>query len=302
MSELGVDIGGTFTDVVMRLEDGTFRVSKLLTSYPDLTRAFLKGVHELAAESLPVVERIAHGTTIASNAVIERKGSRTALITTAGFRDVLIIGRQRRFHLYDLQQEKPQPLVPRRLIREVPERVLANGQISVPLDEDCVRSVARWLQVEDIESIAVCLLHSYANPVHERRIAEIIREECGEDTHVSLSSDVSPQFREYERTSTTVINAYLMPVVQTYLRQLVSELRESGYQKPLFVMQSGGGLLDARLVRHFPVRMIDSGPAAAVLMAVRYGQMTGHEDLISFDMGGTTAKLSLILGGGATDG
>ena len=237
-----------------------------------------------------------HGTTLGSNVVIERKGGRVALLTTRGFRDVLIIGREKRYQLYDLFIDKPAPLVPRSRIREVTERVAFDGEILVPLDEAGLRETARALARERVTSIAICFLHSYVNPAHERRAAEIVREETPE-VAVSLSSEVSPVIREYERTSTTVVNAYVMTAVRDYLGRLEEALRALDYRGRLFVMQSGGGIATAEAMARLPVRMIESGPAAGALMAAVYGKLAGQDDLVAFDMGGTTAKLSLIAGG-----
>ena len=228
--------------------------------------------------------------------VIERKGGRVALLTTRGFRDVLIIGREKRYQLYDLFIEKPAPLVPRSRIREVTERVAFDGEVLVPLDEADLRQTVRRLEREGVTSLAVCFLHAYVNPAHERRAADIVHEEAP-GIAVSLSSDVSPVIREYERTSTTVVNAYVMTAVRDYLERLADALRTRGYGGRLFVMQSGGGIATVEAMARFPVRMIESGPAAGALMAAAYGKLTGHADLVAFDMGGTTAKLSLIAGG-----
>jgi N-methylhydantoinase A len=237
-----------------------------------------------------------HGTTLGSNVVIERKGQGVALLTTRGFRDVLVIGREKRYHLYDLFVEKPAPLVPRSRIREVAERIAFDGEVLVPLDEAGLRETVRDLARSGVVSLGICFLHSYVNPAHERRAAEIVREEA---PHValSLSSDVSPVIREYERTSTTVVNSYVMTAVRDYLERLEAALGRLGYGGRLFVMQSGGGIATAETMARFPVRMIESGPAAGALMAAVYGKRTGQADLVAFDMGGTTAKLSLIAGG-----
>ena len=242
------------------------------------------------------VQQAVHGTTLGSNIVIERKGRNVALITTRGFRDVLIIGREKRYQVYDLFIDKPAPLIPRRMIREVDERLMYDGSVLRPLDEDQAREAVQQLAAEGVTTLAVCFLHSYVNPVHERRLAEIAAEEAP-SMSVTLSSDVSPEFREYERTSTTVVNAYVMTAVKDYLRHMAGELRQRGYGGRLYVMQSSGGIATSEAMEHFPVRMIESGPAAGALMAATYGQLTGCPDLISFDMGGTTAKLSLIAGG-----
>jgi N-methylhydantoinase A/oxoprolinase/acetone carboxylase beta subunit len=296
---IGFDVGGTFTDLVLQDPDGALHTAKRLTTYPDPSEACLAGLDDLVARAgVPWAEvaQVVHGTTLGSNIVIERKARGVGLLTTRGFRDVLLIGRQKRYQVYDLQIEKPPPLVPRRLIAEVTERVLADGTVRTPLDEaDCRRAV-RGLVDRGVTTLAVCLLHAYANPDHERRVAAIV---AGEAPHVTvtLSHEVSPTVREYERTSTTVINAYVMTAVRAYLEGLDKALRERGYRGRFFVMQSSGGIATAEAMARHPVRMIESGPAAGALMAAAYGALTGDRDLIAFDMGGTTAKLALVEGG-----
>ena len=219
-----------------------------------------------------------HGTTLGSNVVIERKAQGVGLLTTRGFRDVLIIGREKRYQVYDLQIEKPAPLIPRRFIGEVTERVLADGSVRTPLDEADARRAIRELAARGVTTLAVCLLHAYVNPAHERRLAALVAEEAPHVT-VTLSHEVSPTFREYERTSTTVVNAYVMTAVREYLRGLQAALGERGYRGRLFVMQSSGGVATAEAMERYPVRMIESGPAAGALMAAAYGELTGHRDL-----------------------
>ncbi len=293
------DVGGTFTDFVLQGPDGRLHTAKLLTTHPDPSLACLAGLDELMARTGTAwgdLERAVHGTTLGSNLVIERKATGVALATTRGFRDVLGIGRQKRYQLYDLQIDKPRPLLDRTEVHEVGERMLADGSVHAPLDEPGAAALAETLAARGIRSLAVCFLHSYANPAHERRFAEIVRERAP-GIEVSLSCDVSPQFREYERTSTTVVNAYLVRAVREYLGAMAGRLAERGYGGRLFIMQSGGGVATAETMAQLPVRMIESGPAAGALVAARYGELTGHPDLIAFDMGGTTAKLSLISGG-----
>jgi N-methylhydantoinase A len=292
------DVGGTFTDFVLEA-GGRLHTAKRLTTYPDPSEACLAGLDELMRQAgvpWPELAQAVHGTTLGSNLVIERKASGVALVTTKGFRDVLVIGRQKRYQLYDLQIERPEPLVDRASIFEVEERVLADGSVRTPLDEAGARAVLARLKAIGVRSLAVCFLHAYANPVHERRFAELAAE-VSPEVHCSLSYDVSPQFREYERTSTTVVNAYLMVAVRDYLRRMVEELARRGYGGRLFIMQSGGGTASADTMAQFPVRMIESGPAAGALIAARYGQLGGQPDVIAFDMGGTTAKLSLVVDG-----
>jgi N-methylhydantoinase A len=299
---VGFDVGGTFTDFALQADDGRLLTGKRLTTPHDPARACVEGLRELVAQAgLGWVDlaQAVHGTTLGSNVVIERKGKGVALLTTRGFRDVLIIGREKRYQLYDLFIEKPPPLVPRSGIHEVTERIAFDGEVLTPLDEAELRATARGLAKDGVVSLAVCFLHAYANPAHERRAAEILREEAPHIV-VSLSSDVSPVIREYERTSTTVVNAYVMTAVRDYLERLeraLADMPGGGYRGRLFVMQSGGGIATAETMVRFPVRMIESGPAAGALMAAAYGKLTGHPDLVAFDMGGTTAKLSLVIDG-----
>src|SRR5213083_2192366 len=296
---VGFDVGGTFTDFVLQSPSGDLLTAKRLTTYPDPSEACLAGLDDLLAQgavSWSDVSQATHGTTLGSNIVIERKARGVGLLTTRGFRDVLIIGREKRYQVYDLQIEKPAPLIPRRCIGEVSERILADGSVERALDEADARRAVRELVARGVTTLAICLLHAYANPAHERRLAEIVGQEAPQLT-VTLSHEVSPTFREYERTSTTVVNAYVMTAVRAYLRGLVSTLKERGYRGRLFVMQSSGGIATAEAMERYPVRMIESGPAAGALMAAAYGELTGHRDLIAFDMGGTTAKLALVENG-----
>jgi N-methylhydantoinase A len=296
---VGVDVGGTFTDFVLQSSSGELTTAKRLTTYPDPTDACLAGLDalvRLGGLSWRELAQAVHGTTLGSNIVIERKARGIGLLTTRGFRDVLIIGREKRYQVYDLQIEKPAPLVPRRLIGEVTERILADGSVRDPLDEEDARRAIRALVARGVTTLAVCLLHAYLNPAHEKRLAELVAEEASH-VAVTLSHEVSPTFREYERTSTTVVNAYVMSAVRAYLRDFAAALRERGAPGQLFVMQSSGGIATAEAMERYPVRMIESGPAAGALMAAVYGELTGHRDLIAFDMGGTTAKLCLIENG-----
>ncbi len=297
--QLAFDVGGTFTDFVLQDQQGRLHAMKRLTTYPDPTEACLAGLDELVAQTgvgWEELDRAVHGTTLGSNLVIERKAEGVALATTEGFRDVLAIGRQKRYQLYDLQIDKPRPLIDRTWIWEVPERVRADGSVWRPLDEAAARRAVAAMRERGVRSLAVSFLHSYANPAHERRFAELVAE-LAPGIELSLSSEVSPQFREYERTSTTVVNAYLIPAVREYLARLGEVLRRRGFQGGFWVMQSGGGLAAASTMARFPVRMIESGPAAGALIAARYGQLCGQPDLVAFDMGGTTAKLCLVTEG-----
>ena len=296
---VGFDVGGTFTDFVLQSSTGELHTAKRLTTYPDPSEACLAGLDELVARAAVAfgdLTHVVHGTTLGSNIVIERKATGIGLLTTRGFRDVLIIGREKRYHVYDLQIEKPAPLIPRRLIAEVIERTLADGSIRDPLDEDDARRAIRHLVARGVSTLAICLLHAYVNPAHEKRLAELVAAEAPHVT-VTLSHEVSPTFREYERTSTTVVNAYVMSAVRTYLQSLQAALQARGHGGRLFVMQSSGGVATAAAMERYPVRMIESGPAAGALMAAVYGDLTGDRDLIAFDMGGTTAKLALIENG-----
>src|SRR5213593_2229097 len=293
---IGFDVGGTFTDFVLQSPAGELTTAKRLTTYPDPSEACLAGLDALLAGAGVAwrdVAQAVHGTTLGSNVVIERKARGVGLLTTRGFRDVLLIGREKRYQVYDLQIEKPASLIPRRLIGEVTERILADGSVRSPLDEADARRVVRELVARGVTTLAICLLHAYLNPVHEKRLAELVAREAPHVT-VTMSHEVSPTFREYERTSTTVVNAYVMTAVREYLRGLAAAMTERGYRGRLFVMQSSGGIATAEAMQRYPVRMIESGPAAGALMAAAYGELTGHGDLIAFDMGGTTAKLALI--------
>jgi len=253
---IGFDVGGTFTDFVLQAPSGELLTAKRLTTYPDPSEACLAGLDELCARSGVMwrdVAQAVHGTTLGSNVVIERKARGVGLLTTRGFRDVLLIGREKRYQVYDLQIEKPAPLIPRRWIGEVTERVLADGSVRSPLDEADARRVVRELVARGVTTLAICLLHAYLNPLHERRLAEIVGEEAPE-VRVTMSHEVSPTFREYERTSTTVVNAYVMTAVRAYLRGLAAALAERGSRGRLFVMQSSGGVATAEAMQRYPVR------------------------------------------------
>ena len=294
-----MDIGGTFTDVVFLGDDGRVLVRKVASTPDDYGRGVLAGLDEcirtLGIEPGDVTE-IGHGFTVATNAILEGKGEKTALVTTAGFRDVLELGRIRTPRLYDLYYRKPPPLVERRLRFEVRERVSYEGEVLESLHLSDVEAVADRLAQEGVRSVAVSLLHSYANPDHEAMIAELLTERLpGVD--LSLSSQVLPEMREYERTSTTVINAYVRPVVARYLNDLDRRLRARGLTIPLTIMQSNGGLAPVDVTVDRPIFCIESGPAAGVVGAYHLGGRIDAPDVISFDMGGTTAKASIIEGG-----
>jgi N-methylhydantoinase A len=294
MLRLAFDIGGTFTDYVLQDQrTGRVRIWKVPT-----TREPAVGVETLLAEKIAArelsfeqVSSVIHATTVATNAILERKGARTALVTTAGFRDIILIGRQKRYDMNDLYLEKPAPLVDRSDIFTVEERIDADGRIVKPFDETGARAVAQRIKTAGYASVAVMFLHSYVNPQHERRMAEILQDSS---IDISLSSDVSPKFREYERASTTVANAYVRPLVKRYLDSLDHSLEQKGFRSRLAVMQSNGGVVSSDLARSYPIRVVESGPAAGVLMCAEIGRQLGCDHVMSFDMGGTTAKLGTI--------
>jgi 5-oxoprolinase (ATP-hydrolysing)/N-methylhydantoinase A len=293
---LAIDIGGTFTDlVVLDAESGELAVAKILTTYPDPSDGVLAGVRSLVEGRGPegsAIGRTIHGTTLVTNTLIERKGARTALLTSEGFRDALEIGREGRYDIYDLFLELPAPLVERRLRMEVPERINVRGETLRPLDEEALRQVCSELQGEGIESVAVSFIHSYINPSHEQRAAEVLGEVLG-DAAVSVSHRIAPEMREYERTSTTVANAYVQPLVARYLVGLEAGLRSSGVPAPLQIMLSNGGTCSAETAAKFPVRLVESGPCGGALAAAYWGRLAGDRDVLAFDMGGTTAKACL---------
>ncbi len=297
---LGIDIGGTFTDATLLNEEtGELRIGKVSTTPRDPSIGFLEATQRIlrANNVTPSdVRYVVHATTVATNAIIEGTVAPTAFITTDGFRDMLEIRRQIRPSLYDLQFEKPRPLVPRYWCFGVPERLDYRGQVLTPLDERAVREVAERLRHEPIEAIAVCTLHSYINPMHEKQIGEILSEVLP-NTIISLSSEVAPEIREYYRASTTVINASIRPVVSRYLQNIETRLHEMGLRAELLVMQSSGGVFTFAAAREKPVFMVESGPAAGVIAAAYLGETIGHRNVISFDMGGTTAKAGLIENG-----
>jgi len=299
---LGCDIGGTFTDFVL-LNDrtGELKVSKCLTTPKDPSDAVEQGIRELAQKSPGFVEQldeVIHGTTLVINAIIERKGARTGLITTRGFRDVLELGREIRYAPYDTFAEFPSPLIPRRFRLEVDERIRSNGRVLKPLDPQEAETVVRHLIRMGVESIAVCLINSFENPAHEQMIKDIILKESPHIS-VSISYEVLPQIREYERTSTTVTNAYVKPLTGKYLSRLSERLESIGSGGKLFIMLSSGGITSVETAAEFPVRIIESGPTAAVISGQYYGKLFDIPEMFCFDMGGTTAKSCLIQGGTA---
>jgi N-methylhydantoinase A len=296
---LGVDIGGTFTDLLLIAADGRTVIGKTLTTTVDPSRGAETAVARALREAgVGQGERgvLVHATTLATNAIVERSGPPTALLTTAGFRDALEIGREHRFDLYDLNLEFPRPLVPRHLRFDVPERLAASGAILRPLDEDYLHRLVAELREKGIRAIAVCYLHSYRNPIHERHTAEIIAGMAPE-IRVSLSADVAPEIREFQRASTTAANAYVQERIAGYLGGLRRRAGAAGFAGEIFVMLSSGGIGTVETAVRFPVRLLESGPAAGALAAAALGGRAGFADLLSFDMGGTTAKLCAVQGG-----
>jgi N-methylhydantoinase A len=299
---LGFDIGGTFTDfTLMNQTTGEVLVDKCLTSPHDPEQAVLAGLKKLAARSpdfLAATSEAIHATTLLTNVVIERNGAKTGLITTKGFRDIMEIAREVRYDLYDLFIRFPAPLVPRRLRIGVDERILADGSIHTPLDETELREAFRFFRKEGVEAVGICFLHAYRNSAHERRAAEIAAKEIP-TAAISLSHVVHPEPKEYERTSTTVLDAYVKPVAANYLEDLARGLSNGGYRRQLYIMLSNGGTATVDTAKRYPVRMLESGPAAGVEAAAFYGRVLGISKLLSFDMGGTTAKLCFIKDGKA---
>jgi N-methylhydantoinase A/oxoprolinase/acetone carboxylase beta subunit len=300
-TRVGVDVGGTFTDVILHGADGRVVLRKLLSTPPNYDQAVVAAVGGLAAADAGAVADVIHGTTVATNAVLERRGSPTALVTTAGFRDVLELRRLRIPHMYDLFWRKPPPLVERRLRFELSERVAADGTIVRPLDEDESRALAARLRATGVESVAVCFLHSYLYPEHEQRFGAILAEELPEAS-VSLSSEILREQREYERSATTVVNAYVRPLMSSYLDRIRTGLDGIGLDGPLQIMQSSGGVMTAEDAKERPVFALESGPAAGVVAARGMGERLGIDNLLAFDMGGTTAKASLIEDGAISRG
>ena len=297
---LGCDIGGTFTDfVLLNDQTGEMQINKCLTTPQDPSDAVEQGMRELEQKSPEFVrqlDEVIHGTTLVINSIIERKGAKTGLITTKGFKDVLELGREIRYAPYDILAEYPKPLIPRRFRLEVDERIRSDGTVLRPLDPEDARVVVGKLIEMGVESIAVCLLNSFENPTHELTIKEIIQKEAP-DISVSISYEVLPQIREYERTSTTVTNAYVKRLTGRYLTKLSERLESIGSEGKLFIMLSSGGITSVETAAEFPVRIIESGPTAAVIAGQYYGKLFDIPEMFCFDMGGTTAKSCLIQGG-----
>src|SRR6478736_9914158 len=295
---VAIDIGGTFTDATLIDEQtGAASIAKVLSTPADPSEGFMHAFRRaLGEQEAADVGFVVHATTVATNAIIEGKVARSGFVTTEGFRDLLEIARQVRPTLYDTLFEKPRPLVPRDRAVEVRERLGPKGEVVTTLDPGTVRDAAAVLARAGVESVAVCLLHSYVNPEHERHVGAILAEELP-GVPVSLSSEVAPEFREYLRASTTVINAVIRPVVERYLQGIESRLAAAGVQAKLLVMQSSGGVFSSEAARRRPVFMVESGPAAGVIASASLGEALGLEDILSFDMGGTTAKVGMIQGG-----
>ncbi len=293
----GVDVGGTFTDVVLVEEaTGEISVAKVATVPADPSQGCINGIDKALANFVIDPDEITftvHGTTIATNTIIEGKGAKAGLVTSDGFRDVLEIAFQTRPTLYDVFYDRTKPLIPRYLCLGVPARIGPDSEEIVPLDEEVLRQRARFFREQGVEAIAVAFLHSYLNPSHERRATEILAEECP-DIPVVLSSDVCPEYREYPRTSTTVVNTVLVPRVAPYLERLENRLEERGIKSGLHLMTSSGGIMAAAATKHQPVHLIESGPAGGVIGAVFVAQLSGYDNLLALDIGGTTAKAAVV--------
>jgi N-methylhydantoinase A len=294
-ARLGVDIGGTFTDVVLDVA-GARHSTKVLTTYSAPEEAIVEGLHRVCAKAgiaPSALTQIIHGTTLATNALIERRGAKTALITTQGFRDVIEMRSESRFEQYDLNLTLPEPLLPRNRRYTVAERIGARGDVLIALDRAEVEGLCETLRAAGYQSIAVGLLHSYANPAHERLIRAVLEDRLP-GVMISLSSEVSPQMREYERFNTTVANAYIKPLMKSYLDRLAERLAAEGATCPIFLMHSGGGIISLQSAAEFPVRLVESGPAGGAVFAAGIAAQHGLDKVLSFDMGGTTAKICLI--------
>ena len=299
-ARLGVDVGGTFTDfVVFDPQSGSFSVGRTLTTPQDLALGIIRGTREAAERSgfeVSDISQVTYGTTLVANLLLERKGVRVGLIATEGFRDILETGTEQRYDMYDLTARRAEPLVPRSLRRTVRERVGWDGGVLVPLDPSSLDAILSRFEEYGVETIAVALLHSYRNPSHELMVREYLKARYPQ-YGVSLSSEVAPEVREYPRTSTTVANAYVEPPLSRHLVEMEDGLRSLGFGGVVYMMLSEGGITTMEAARSFPVRLVESGPAAGAMAAAYYGETLGYDDLLSFDMGGTTAKLCLITGG-----
>ena len=284
---LGCDVGGTFTDIVVT-GAGRVHTLKVSSTPDDYSRAILQGVRQVQEEfgiDPGAIAAVVHATTVATNTILEHKGAKTALVTTEGFRDVLEMRRLRIPVMYDLQYDKPPPLVARRDRHEVAERLDARGQVRRPLDEAQAREIARRLAEQGVESVAVSFLHAYVDGRHERRMVQILREHLPASVYISASSQILPEIREYERTSTAVVNAYIGPIVRHYVESLAARLRDSGVRAPLQIMQSNGGTMSASATASRPACIVESGPAAGVIACAAVARAAGLDNVISFDMG-----------------
>src|SRR5262245_59318114 len=297
MYRIGIDVGCTFTDFTLLDEtSGSVGFHKVPSTPQDPSEAIERGIAELLAAHGIAPEKVGHvghGTTVATNLVIERKGATTGLITTKGFRDVLEIGRQVRPHLYDYRVTKPPPLARREHRIEIGERIAASGEVLAPLEEREVERAAQALKAEDVRAVAICFLQSYRNPEHERRARAVV-ERVMPDAYISTSSEVLPEFREFERLSTTVLNAAVGPRMERYLERFLGRVKALGIAADPYTIHSNGGLMSARAVRAFPVRTCLSGPAAGVVGAAAIGLAAGYENLVTFDVGGTSTDVSLV--------
>jgi len=297
---LGIDVGGTFTDfVVYDPEANYFSVGKHLTTPDNPSVGVIAGTQEILQRlrvATSDLSHIVHGTTLVSNLLIQRKGTKVGLIATEGFRDALELGREQRYDMYDLFIKRAEPLVPRYLRRAVSERVDWEGKVLRPLKLEEVDPIVRLFQEEQVESIAVVLMHSYRNPAHEQRIRDYLKDRYPR-FYVTISSEVAPEVREHQRNSTTVANAYVQPAMDRYLGELDAPLKERGFRGTIYIMLSGGGVTTVDVAREVPIRMVESGPAAGAIASTYYANLLGQKDVISFDMGGTTAKICLITNG-----
>ena len=299
-ARLGVDVGGTFTDfVVFDPGTGSFSIGKTLTTPHDLALGIIHGAREAAERSgfeVRDISQVTYGTTLVANLLLQRKGVEVGLIATEGFRDVLETGTEQRYDMYDLAARRAEPLVPRRLRRTVRERVAWDGSVLVPLDPSALDEIVSLFEAHGVETIAVALMHAYRNPSHELMVRDYLQARYPQ-YGVSLSSEVAPEVREYPRTSTTVANAYVEPPLRRHLEETDEGLRSLGFGGVIYMMLSEGGITTLDAARSFPVRLVESGPAAGAMAAAYYGAALGYDDIVSFDMGGTTAKLCLITGG-----
>jgi N-methylhydantoinase A len=297
--KLAADIGGTFTDIVLEASKERFS-GKVLTTTEAPELGVLEGI-KLVLEQAKVapknVDVVIHGTTLATNALIERKGAKTAFITTEGFRDIIEQGYEKRFDHYDLMIDRPAPLVPRTRRYTVRERLAVTGEVLIPLDEAAVAGIAKKISDEKVGAVAIGLLHAYAHDAHERRVRELLRKQLPKDVTICMSSEVAPEIREYERFSTTVANAYVRPLMSGYINRLGEALRAMELTAPLFLMMSGGGLTTLETAVRFPIRLVESGPAGGAILAGRIAQECALKEVLSFDMGGTTAKICLLTDG-----